>query len=441
MSEPLERSGTAHSGEQVEHLLAGVANLLASSLDYQETLRGVAELAVRWLADLCIVDIVEGGEIKRLEAVHADPEQAELTRELLRFPLDRRRPHLSRRAIETRRSVLVPEVSAEALDSIAQGEEHWRILAALRPRSFMAVPLLARDRLLGVVLFVSSSRTYDERDLAFAERITRLAGLAVDNARLYREARQALLARDRVLGIVAHDLRDPLNAVAMSANLLLDESFTAAQHARQAQMILRSVGRMNRLIQDLLDVARIEAGKLSLHREIQAPGAIVEEAVELEAAVARSASLALHCSVSDAVPAVWADRDRILQVLSNLVGNAIKFTPPGGRIEVRAEEKEGGVRFSVSDTGPGIPPDDLPQLFQPFWQARRGSVEGAGLGLAIARGIVEAHGGTIWAESAPGVGSTFCFTLPASSPPGEEPKKGTASGGAWRAMLSSTVLA
>jgi signal transduction histidine kinase len=289
----------------------------------------------------------------------------------------------------------------------------------------MAVPLLARDRLLGVVLFVSSSRTYGDGDVALAERLVQLAALEVDNARLYREAQQALRARDRVLGIVAHDLRNPLNTINMSAALLLDPAFSEVQRTRQAQMIQRSVKRMDRLIQDLLDIARIEADRLNLNREIQDPRDLVEEAVELHASLAAARALVLRCDWGQEVLAISVDRDRLLQVLSNLIGNAIKFTPEGGNIEVRAEQTDEGVRFSVRDTGPGIPAEDLPRLFQPFWQAKRGSVDGAGLGLMIARGIVEAHGGTIGAESAPGQGSTFSFTIPAvSAPPEGERRSG-----------------
>src|SRR5690606_22629846 len=161
--------------QQAGQLFTEAGQLLASSLDYEETLAGVAELAVRSLADFCVIDVVEDGEVRRLQAAHADPDRAELTRELLRFPLDRRRPLLSLEALDTGRSVLVPEVSGADLEAKSQGAEHRRILEALRPRSLMAVPLHARDRLLGVVLFVSSSRSYDDDDLELAEK---LAGLA-----------------------------------------------------------------------------------------------------------------------------------------------------------------------------------------------------------------------------------------------------------------------
>lgn len=415
----------AAGAQQYERCLAEMWSLVVSSLDYDETLAGVAGLAVRTLADFCVIDILEGREVKRLQVAHADPARAALTRELLRFPIDRRQPHMSLAALETGRSVLVPEMTGATLASMTQGEEHRRILEALQPRSMMAVPLLARGRLLGVALFVSSSRAYDENDVVLAERLVQFAALELDNARLYREARQALQARDRVLGIVAHDLRNPLNTIGLSAALLLDPAFSEVQRERQARMILRSAQRMERLIQDLLDIARIEAAQLNLRRELVDPRALVEEAVELHASLAAASSLALRHTRARRLPAISADRDRILQVLSNLIGNAIKFTPAGGSISIRVERADEGVRFSVSDTGPGISAEDLPHLFQPFWQAQRGSVDGAGLGLVIARGIVEAHGGTIRAESAPGKGSTFSFTIPAvAAPRGRERRSG-----------------
>ena len=421
-----DETGRVDQTREAARLLAEASNLLASSLDYEATLAGVAQLAVRSLADFCIVDIVENGDVKRLQVAHADPRWAELTSELLRFPLDRKRPHLSLEALESNRTIVVPEVSDALLDSLSQSEEHGRILRQLNPHSFMAVPLIARGRSLGVILFVSCGRAYDDEDVELAEILAQFAGLEVDDARLYREATRALRARDRVLGIVAHDLRNPLNVIAMSADLLLDPTFSDGQRADQIQMIIRSAKRMDRLIQDLLDVARIEADRLFIQRSSQEPARLAREAVELNAALAAVKSLDLRLAPVGELPTVAADHDRILQLLANLIGNAIKFTPENGIIEVRVERADDMVRFDVADDGPGIPADELPNLFQPFWQAQRGSIEGAGLGLMIARGIVEAHGGTIWAESMVGEGSTFSFTLPIgdSLPPDERRRGG-----------------
>jgi signal transduction histidine kinase len=227
-----------------------------------------------------------------------------------------------------------------------------------------------------------------------------------------RDAMRALQARDRILGIVAHDLRNPLNTIIMSAGLMKDVHLSKEQQRHQIEVILSSGSRMNRLIQDLLDVARVEGEQLKLRPELQAPSELVREAVELNVARAATRSIDLRIGPCDRHVQISADRDRLLQVLSNLIDNAVKFSPEGCTVEVRAETMEPAMRFSVIDTGAGIPADDIAHLFESFWQGTRKSIEGAGLGLAISRGIVEAHGGEIGVDSTPGSGSTFFFTIP-----------------------------
>jgi signal transduction histidine kinase len=216
-----------------------------------------------------------------------------------------------------------------------------------------------------------------------------------------------------MLGVVAHDLRNPLNTMLMAAQLLADSTEPESVARRQAAVVQRAGERMNRLVQDLLDVKRMESGRLTIElRRVLAP-TLVTEAVEMLRSIAASSriELVLEDSCED-LPPVSADPHRVQQVLSNLIGNAIKFTPRGGRIAVRCSRAEGEVRFEVRDTGPGIPAEHLPHVFGQFWQAKRADRRGIGLGLAIAKGIVEAHGGKIWVESTCGVGSTFFFTLP-----------------------------
>jgi signal transduction histidine kinase len=169
---------------------------------------------------------------------------------------------------------------------------------------------------------------------------------------------------------------------------------------------------MNRLIQDLLDVARMEAGQLTVERAQLSAGGLIAEAVDMQRPLASSSSLELRVDVDPDVAEVWGDRNRLLQVFENLIGNAIKFTQAGGRITAGATSRDDEVVFWVADTGDGIPSEHLPRVFDRFWQATRTGREGAGLGLPIAKGIVEAHGGRIWAESTAGSGSTFFFTIP-----------------------------
>jgi signal transduction histidine kinase len=236
-------------------------------------------------------------------------------------------------------------------------------------------------------------------------------------SRMYKEAEETIDAREQVLKVVSHDLRNPLHTISMCASLLLDVPMQVDAQNGHLQRIKRAGERMNRLVQDLLDVAKLEAGRVGIDaRELQiAP--LIREAHDMLAPLAAEKSLRLDYSVSDSLPAITADSGRLLQVLSNLVGNAVKFTPKDGRIVIRADSAPGGVRFSVADTGPGIPQEQLSKLFGRFWQGDPSDRRGIGLGLSIAKGIIDAHGGRIWVESRVGEGTTFYFTLGTALPP------------------------
>jgi signal transduction histidine kinase len=233
------------------------------------------------------------------------------------------------------------------------------------------------------------------------------------------EAEQATRTRDEVLAMVAHDLRNPLNLIMTSGSFLLDTAVQLESGQReQLQMIHRAAERMARLIQDLLEVAGMEAGHLAVELRTESVGPLMREACGSLGHAADAKAIRLSLEGEDELPRINADRDRVLQVLGNLIGNALKFTPEGGDVRVGAQRDGDWVRFSVSDTGSGIDERDLPHVFDRFWQAQRGSKGGAGLGLAIVRAIVAAHHGRIWVESEVGKGSTFSFTLPAEPPPG-----------------------
>lgn len=253
---------------------------------------------------------------------------------------------------------------------------------------------------------------------ARVEILLRARGLSLELGERAREAERATHVRDDVLAVVSHDLRNPLNLVFTSSSFLLDVAADDLPklHHEQLTMIRRAAGQMNRLIQDLLEVSSVEAGHfpMELHTEPVEP--LVREACTLLEHAAASKSIHLSCRFDEAAPRVHADRERVLQVFGNLLGNAVKFTPDGGEVRVSADRVDGFVRFSVTDTGAGIAEDELSHVFDRFWQARRSRDGGAGLGLAIARGIVKAHGGEMWAESTLGQGSTFSFTLPVEAP-------------------------
>ena len=216
-----------------------------------------------------------------------------------------------------------------------------------------------------------------------------------------------------VLSIVSHDLRSPLATISMATDFLDDATRSVEERAQMVRMVKRATARMDRLVRDMLEVSKMDSGRtLPIDRRCVDVAPVLREACEAQAPVAEAAGVRVSCDAPGELPAVEVDCDRLQQVICNLVGNAMKFTPPGGRIRVVARAVDSDLRVSVADEGSGMSEDDLARIFEPYWQAQRTASLGAGLGLKIAKGIVEAHGGSIWAESAVGKGTTFVFTLP-----------------------------
>ena len=413
--------------EQAWRFLADAGPRLSASLESQSTLTTVAGLAVPALADWCVIaQLGDDGRVHWVESMAASSEKSRVLREMLTaYPHDpSRQGNIIAGVLRTRQPTLLPEVPEAVLEEMAQDAHHLELLHRLEPRSAIVVPLVARGCTLGAVVLTASEsgRHYGARELALAEELASRAALAIDNARLHDKSEQATRTRDEVLRIVAHDLRTPLNVISLSTGVLLKcPPEKRATDTKPLEAIRKAVDRANRLIQDLLDIARMEAGHLSVDRGPEQTAPLVKEAAELHRALAEEKSIQLTTAVPEDAPPVFADRDRVLQILSNLLGNALKFTPGGGQILLRAAPAGSMMRFSVSDTGSGIPEEVLPHLFEPFWQARAGRKQGAGLGLAIVKGLVDAHGGQLWVESSPGLGSTFFFTLPTASPAEEQP--------------------
>ncbi|HEY1951477.1 MAG TPA: ATP-binding protein [Gemmatimonadaceae bacterium] len=282
------------------------------------------------------------------------------------------------------------------------------ILVLLSAAVFGWLPPLAAGGSLIAVLLAGALA------LSVTDMIRRVVLNEVGRATLdqmYGEAQRVIDAREEILRIVAHDLRNPLNTISMATSLLLEESADATRTS-QLRIIKRAGERANRLIQDLLSVTTIEAGRLSVAPRKVSIGELLQESAEMLQPIAKERSITLSVSAAADLPFVRADPARVLQVFSNLVGNAIKFTPTGGAITLSAVRGEGRIVCSVADNGPGIPAGQIPRLFGKFWQAKRGDSGGVGLGLAIARGIVEAHGGSITVDSEVGKGSVFSFPLP-----------------------------
>ena len=386
--------------------------LLSSSLDYHLTLDSLAKLAVPDLADWCAVDLLVDSEIRRVAVAHQDPAKLELARTYAaRFP-DSRDGGV-RRVIQSGTPTFAPVVTPEMIAASHRDPEQVKMLTELGLRSAIVVPLTARGSVQGAItlLISDSRRVYQDSDLEVAIELGRRAGIAVDNARLYREAQQAVKLREDVLAVVSHDLRNPLGAIDLSATMLLQKQHDARAR-KQLDIIRRSASRMEHLITDLLDMASIQAGRLVLDKTPNDAGTLVAEVVDMHASLAAEKQLALTARTSLDGVMILCDRERIAQVFGNLLSNAIKFCRPGDRIELAGSSDGGRATFVVHDTGPGIAPDALTHIFEPYWSAKEHAKQGTGLGLYICKGIVEAHGGTIAVDSAPGAGATFTITLP-----------------------------
>jgi len=402
--------------ESEKAFLAEVSRVLGQTLDSELTLGNVVRLAMRDWADFCVVDFQdERGELRRLEVVTSDPEKTGIAVALKEYALDRSRPHLSSSIVREKKALCVSHVSSAFLRSMAQGEEHLRLLESMGLQSIMGVPLSVGGQVLGALIVGSclSGRRYQAADLELLSEVGQRAALALESARLYRVAQRAIKVRDDVLGVVAHDLRNPLNSIMLQTALFRRRGGEPDRRARKpGEVIERAAKRMSRLIQDLLEVTSMEAGHLTIERASFPARQLISDLLESQQPMATANMLELRMDEAALGLQVWADRERLLQVLENLVGNAAKFTARGGKIVVGARAQSGSVLFWVTDTGAGIAAADLPFLFDRFWQVRKAERRGAGLGLAIVKGLVESHAGRVWVESVLGAGTTFFFSLP-----------------------------
>ena len=391
-------SEAERAAEQRARFLAEAGEQLSASLDAKAVLRELAHLAVPRLGDVSFVDLVgEDGQARpvALTEGEAGAEGASATA-WLEAPGAQPFDGGAR---------LVPAGSG--------------VPGGAGLRDVLALPMVARGATIGALAIGrrDGAPQWTRPDAELAMDLARRAAGAVDNARLYEAAQRATRSRDDMLAIVSHDLRNPLSTIQLSAQLMLDlhEEGAKVPIPSQVGVIRRSVDRAFALIQDLLDVSKIESSTLSIDPSPLGARQLLKELADEFQPLAAARGLTLSVEWTDAEDGTMlADRDRIGQVISNLVGNALKFTPKGGVVEVRGACDGAWIRLSVRDSGVGIPAEHLPFLFDRFWQAHQHKRAGAGLGLFIAKGIVEAHGGVIAVESVPGAGTTFTFTVPAA---------------------------
>jgi PAS domain S-box-containing protein len=393
------------AAESRSRFLAEAAAMLSSSLDYEATLERLARLAVPLLADWCAIDMKEpDGNVRRLVAAHTDPAmEAKAKRIMDLYPARQGDPGIMT-VLVTRRAELYGDIPEALLIGQSRDEAHLTMLRELGLRSMMIVPLVARERTLGVMTFVQaeSGRRFTEADLALAEDLARRASLAVDNADLYRAAQAANRTKDEFLATVSHELRTPLNAILGWAQLLRSGATEEGEIDRGLETIERNARAQAQLIEDLLDISRIITGKLRLDVRPIELAPVIEAAIDSVRPAAEAKGIRLQTVLDPRAGPVSGDASRLQQVVWNLLVNAIKFTPRGGRVGVELRRVNSHVEIAVSDTGEGIDPEILPQIFDRFRQADASTTRrhgGLGLGLSIVRHLVELHGGTVHAES------------------------------------------
>jgi len=417
-------------GEEAWQFLAEASAALAGSLDYQATLKQVAELAVPRFADWTSVDIVSAdGSLEQLAVAHVDPSKREMAREWRRrWPPRPDAPQY--RVIQTGRPELLAEVTDAMIEAATPDPEQRRLAFQLGLRSAMVVPLIAGKEAIGALSFVTaeSGRRYRAQDLILANEIAWRASLAIGNARAYTEAREAVRTRDNFLAIASHELRTPLSAL----SVLVSSLVRAAGSGRLLKMSAESLGermsraerqitQLGRLVDRLLDVSRLSTRDLRLEREHTDLADIVRDVISrYEDAAAESGS---RIELETSGPTVgWWDRSRLDQVVTNLIGNAVKYGG-GSPIAVAVSSGSSGhVRLIVRDEGPGIPLEDQDRIFGQFERATDSdSVPGMGLGLWLVRRIVTAHGGAVHVDSVPARGATFSVLLPVGEQSSDNP--------------------
>jgi signal transduction histidine kinase/CheY-like chemotaxis protein len=398
--------------------LSEASRVLGSSLDYETTLGNLARLVVPQLGDSCVVDLTEEGEIRRVAVADIDPQREELVRRLGRqHPRGSHSPPVHSRIFSTDESQWLPQVTDEMCLALPHDADE-AVVRSLRFCSFISVPLPIHGQILGSISIARSTpgQKYGSADLALAEELARRAGLAVDHARLYRASQEANRVKDEFLATLSHELRSPLSSALLCAQMLRRGILDRERTVRALETIERKINLEVRLVDDLIDIARINAGKISLEMKQVHLAAVVDAAVEGARPVAEAQGTRLRFTPHDMDASVEGDEARLQQVVDNLLSNAIKFTPKGGSIDVELERIGAEAQISIRDTGIGISSNALPEVFDRFRQVDTSSTRkygGLGLGLAIVRNLVELHGGKVDAESAgEGRGATFVIRLP-----------------------------
>ena len=421
-----EQAALAEAEVRQERLsfLAEASNVLAGSLDYLKTFHNLANLVVPRLADFCLVFAAdEEGAPRQVAIAHPDVSDEPKLKKLIEgFPYSPTAKRAAAHVMKTGKAEVCCEMSRDALREVFPREEDRELILSFAPASLMAVPLKTHDRVLGAILVVNTvlERNCGSDELTFTEELAYRAALALDNAGLYKtaqkaraEAERANLAKDSFLAMLSHELRTPLTPVLTSVLALEQEQNLPAETRASLQMIRRNVELEARLIDDLLDLTRISKGKVQLNLEEVDAHLLLQSALEICQTDIDHKNLTLETDFAAQEVCLEADPARLQQVFWNLIKNAVKFTPEGGRLWIRTANDDRQLRVEVSDSGMGIDPETLPKIFNAFEQGERTRLGGLGLGLAISKALVETHKGKLTGESAgKNQGATFTASFP-----------------------------
>ena len=404
--------------EDSHRFLSTISAVLESTLDLKETINAIATEVVPYMSDLCRIDLVdsEGTLVRAVSNPELEEERDLPIRDFIGSLCSSSGFDPFAVVLETHESVILRcEAGPEAAGSPASnGRNPCRI------RTILMVPIVARDRAIGLFTLATCTPTrhFQALDVIHARELARRTALAMENCQLYETARMAVADRDDLLGFVSHDLRNPLNAILSAVALAKDTRTERRKPGRQWQdTVERAAVQMRQLLDNLVDSSSIQGGRFALHQELRSLQAIAEAAMSTAQPIADDKGVDLEIQLSPDIPVVRVDPRQFLRVLSNLLVNALKFTPAGGKVVLHGKATPSEVIVSVSDSGPGMSENDIHNVFTKFWQALPGDSRGTGLGLSISQGIVEAHGGRIWVESVPGTGTTFHVALPLETAP------------------------
>jgi PAS domain S-box-containing protein len=409
----------AEAGQRRFEFLAEASAALFSSLEEKEILEKAVTLAVPKVSDWCLIYTQTAPQsLAPVQAAHKDPETGLAVRELLGCPVEIDEDLPVCRAFRMGRSEILANLAPGALALPDGDNRHFALVRRLDVAAAVVVPTVAHGRVLGVLVYGLSDqgRKFGPASVSVAEHLAHRVALAIENAQLYYRAQESSNAKDQFLATVSHELRTPLNAMLGWTRLLRSGRLDAAGAARALETIERNARAQAQLVEDILDISRIVVGKLRLDFQRVEFAAVVEAALDTARPTAEIKNIRIESGLSGAAPVIMGDPNRLQQIVWNILSNAIKFTPPGGRVSLTLGVLNNRAELKVSDTGAGISPEFLPRIFDRFSQAEGSSARvhgGLGLGLSIVRHLVELHGGVIEAESpGPGAGATFTIRIP-----------------------------